>query len=307
MRCCLHPSHPGRVGLVFALLVALIGGPGCGDDDNCPECPAPAGTVLLSFDHVSEGVPLLPNQMIYTNAAGYQYDVTRFEYLLTDIQLERPSGERVDLATTRYENLFASLPSKAVEGLAVHVPTGEYSRVLFQWGKKWEGSIEATEVLGEELDAFKWTEPLGGGYHCMRFEGNYATPGDPPVTGVFRLHTGRLHATIPGTDPPERYERIMDPSVAVALELDPVLRVANGEVWNVEIVIDVDAFMTEDYDFRQEVDTESGRGTFPLSGPVMASYPAQELLLLPIDENHDGVYDGNVFGLGDVENITASP
>jgi hypothetical protein len=244
--------------------------------------------------------------MIYQNAFGHRYELTKLEYLLTEIQLEQAGGTRVVIASEYQEDLFAILPGKSESGLAQEVPTGEYTKVIFQWGQRWRGSIEDTERLPSEYDGLKWPDHLGGGYHVMRFEGNYESATEPVESGSFKLHTGRLHATVPQTDPVERYDRVVDGSVLVELDLPQGFTVDTGDIWNIEIVIDVNQFMTEDYDFTREVDTESGRGTFPLSGPVMPSYPAQELLREPIDADADGEYDGGtVFTLGDVEHIRA--
>ena len=66
--------------LLFSCLLVA-----CGDD-------ADRGEVITRFNHTVGGANLAHDEIIYTNAAGNEYGVTRLEYIVSDIALETAAG-----------------------------------------------------------------------------------------------------------------------------------------------------------------------------------------------------------------------
>jgi hypothetical protein len=301
--CSRSRGAAGLAALTLALVLPLASG--CSEDDgDGGGTPQTYGYVSMSIQHEADGQPLVQGTP-YVNAAGATYYVTKFEYLITEISLERADGTKEMLSPAYIKDLFQALPGKANEAIpAVKIPTGKYTKISFRWGRKWQGTREATETLGDDFSDLLWPGEgnvmmgdLGGGYHCMRLEGNYSS--DPTPDGAFKLHMGRLH--------PAGYDKVVDGPTMVEIDLPNGLTVGDGETWDVSIVIDVNEFMSNpEYDFDATAESGTGRGVLPLSGPTMVSYAAQELLLANIDANDDDMYDGGpsgVFSMGAVTQV----
>jgi len=172
------------LALVCVLALALAG---C-DDETGPTGP---GTVVIQFDNVVDGAPLQMNQQIYTNAAGNSYSVTKLEYVASRFNLHAPSSP---VASFRAEDFSVAAPHYRTEANAAtrtltfaDVPAGTYDALEFTFGL-----IGSDNVSGAfpDLDAasMQWPTQMGGGYHYMRFEGNFSdTLGG---TAGFTTHTG---------------------------------------------------------------------------------------------------------------------
>ena len=107
--------------LVLAACCFLLA---CGDSND------DQGEVTIYFNHTVAGAALEHEDILYTNAAGNEYGVTRLEYIVSDIALETTSGKRVGLAEFHYRNAFVS----ATRSVAAKVPGGEYNALRFTFG-----------------------------------------------------------------------------------------------------------------------------------------------------------------------------
>lgn len=149
--------------LPFALLLLTS----CGDDHDMAD-------VTVSFRHVVEESPLVLNQVDYGNEVGESYNVTRLEYILTDIVLMRDDGTSVNLRDVFYvrvpENETGDGADETTRFLTRRIPGGSYSAVSFRFG------VPAGAAFGDlpnevNLNQMEWPVPMGGGYHYMRLEG----------------------------------------------------------------------------------------------------------------------------------------
>ena len=109
----------------YAILVACCFLLACGDSDD------DQGEVTIHFNHTVAGADLKHEDILYTNAAGNEYGVTRLEYIVSDIALETTSGKRIELAEFHYRNAFVT----ATRNVAAKVPGGEYNALRFACGK----------------------------------------------------------------------------------------------------------------------------------------------------------------------------
>ncbi len=272
-----------RANWLLALLAALLLGVGCKGDSD-----APTATFVLQFIHEGAGAALVLNGgQNYTNAAGNPYDVTKFEYLVTDVRLRRADGTSYYVAKA----IEGDVESQGdVQHTFSGVPVGSYAGIEFRWGV--DPALNVTGYLDSGFDGLLWPPPMGGGYHNMRFEGAWTetTPGDRN----FLLHSGNLNRCHPPTIsvslcPPADLVQF-DGSFVVSLH-GSALTLEEGETWLAQVSIDVDAWMNDPViDLAQPWTDQSTctvpAGTCLLSFPTMPGAEPQKLM----HDNADDVF-----------------
>lgn len=233
--------------LILAVCCFLLA---CGGSDDAQ------GEVTIYFNHTVAGADLKHEDILYTNAAGNEYGVTRLEYIVSDIALESVGGKRVELAEFHYRNAFVS----ATRSVAAKVPGGEYAVLRFTFGI--DGAKNETGALPsvDHFNNMAWPAPMGGGYHYMRMEGLFRTADGE---GAFLTHTGPADGE--------------DFSFAVSL---PLSLTVSGDEWAIAVVMDLnewyDAPSLYDFDDRGGIMgnadaqlTLQGNGTTVFSlGPI---------------------------------------
>lgn len=123
--------------------------------------------------------------MRYQNAADNFYEVTRLEYYLSDFKFQRANGQwhspSNEPVLINAENGYSEITINGVE-------IGEYKALSFMIG------IPATKNKSGMLENnlanlnMAWPESLGGGYHFLKFEGNYFDLND--IIRGFTVHLG---------------------------------------------------------------------------------------------------------------------
>jgi hypothetical protein len=249
-------SDRARKNLFVALpLGAGLVASGCSDDSTAPEDP-PVGTVVVQFDHVATGLsgsgPLAFDQMIYRNAAGNDFSVTKLQYLVSRFRLEPEASLR---ATAEYESdvvHFRDGRDDATRTVTfTDVPGGDYDHLSFVFGLTNDDNV--TGAYPDYDAAMNW--PMGmGGYHYMKCEGMW---GNGPSN--FATHTGR------SMDAKDR-------SFEVSLDLNAVplrhgFTLAEGETKTIRVAMNLNQWYQDPnvYDF---VDY----------GMIMGNPVAQELI-----------------------------
>lgn len=211
----------------------------CGDSAEDP------GAVTVHFDHTVASVVLEPEAILYTNAAGNEYGVTRLEYIVSEIALETVAGKRVELAKFHYRNAFVG----ATRSVSAPVPGGKYAALRFTFGL--DGATNASGALPsvDHFNNMAWPAPMGGGYHYMRLEGLFRTADGE---GAFLTHTGPAGGA--------------DFSFAVSL---PLSLTVSGDEWEIDVIMDLNEWYDAPslYDFN-------GRGG--IMGDADAQFTLQE-------------------------------
>ncbi len=209
----------------------------CGNSDD------DQGAVTVHFNHSVAGAALEHEAIVYTNAAGNQYSVTRLEYIVSDIALETAGGKRVELAEFHYRNAFVG----ATRSVAAKVPGGQYATLLFTFGiagpKNETGALPSVD----HFNNMAWPAPMGGGYHYMRMEGLFRTDDGEEA---FLTHTGPAGGE--------------DFSLGVSL---PLSLTVSGDEWTIAVVMD----LNEWYDAPSRYD-------FGGRGGIMGNADAQSIL-----------------------------
>ena len=205
--------------LILATYCFLVA---CGDSDN------DQGEVTVHFNHTIGGADLKHADILYTNAAGNEYGVTRLEYIVSDIALETAAGKRVELAEFHYRNAFVN----ATRSVAAKVPGGEYATLRFTFGiddaKNETGALPSVD----HFNNMAWPTPMGGGYHYMRMEGLFRTDDGE---GAFLTHTGPADGE--------------DFSFAVSL---PLSLIVSGDEWTIAVIMNLNEWYDAPslYDFN---------------------------------------------------------
>src|SRR5690606_15427029 len=79
---------------MIAMLVAS-----CRKEEDPPmPAPPPASTAIahgLRMDHHVDGSPLLFDTLMYMNEAGHLFSITRLEYYISDLQLQREGEDHL--------------------------------------------------------------------------------------------------------------------------------------------------------------------------------------------------------------------
>ena len=137
--------------------------------------------LTINFTQTVDGVDLTNNTMIYTNAAGEDYSIQTLKYLISDITLHADDGN-----TLLDEVHFIDISDASTFRFTYQdVPNNSYTAISFDMG------LDSTKnssnfYVNEDFHAtMAWPEPMGGGYHYMKLEGDYDT-----ITQGYATHTG---------------------------------------------------------------------------------------------------------------------
>jgi hypothetical protein len=150
---------------------------------------------LMHFQNVVGTQELKLNDTQYTNAAGEKFNVTTFNYFVSNIRFERKDGsEYIVPRDSTYYLIKQSAPSS--KNIKLRVPEGEYTAVAFIIGVDSVMSTSdlthrtgALDISGGMLDGMYWT--WNSGYLFVKLEGN-SEQAKADMTGQhkFRYHIG---------------------------------------------------------------------------------------------------------------------
>lgn len=148
--------------------------------------PAPDSGAELKFQlaYHADGVPLQFDTMIYTNAAGEKYSVSRLEYFISNVVLHTENGD------TRFSDVFyLNAENPVFNGFVLKgLKKGRFTGVSFLLGIDSFRNIPDGLPPTIENNAMFWPVPMGGGYHFMKLEGHFE---DTAGQSGFAVHLGR--------------------------------------------------------------------------------------------------------------------
>ncbi len=167
---------------------------------GCDEEPLEGdGTLSVNLAHRAGSNLLQGNASLFANnITDLNYRVEKLTYYLSDFKLKKDNGEEVSLSTIALIDAVAGtvmlesdLSPQSTMAIAFNgIPSGTYTGISFRFGiQDAENQEGALPNLTEHINMI-WPEPIGGGYHFMKFEGQY-DDGQGGEQG-FAVHTGRL-------------------------------------------------------------------------------------------------------------------
>lgn len=177
-------SLPIIVGLLFFLTACPP-----------PDDPLPVtGKISFKFEHFVNGDTAKFDKLIYTNAAGNQWELSEVQWFLSDVTLYKKNGDSVVLNKwTFYHYVDTDIPKTFDWDIVDKVDTGDYEAISFVFGFKGERNKPYMFVNPPENQMF-WPEYLGGsegGYHYMKMNGFWKNPQNFRTGFNFHLGVGQ--------------------------------------------------------------------------------------------------------------------
>lgn len=130
-----------------------------------------------------DGIPLLLDSMMYINEAGESFGVSLVEYYLSELVLMGTGDTPNDTIHGPWY-----IDAASTTGFHIgHLTPGTYSGASLLLGLP--PSLNISGALPNTLENINmaWPDPMGGGYHFMKFEGHFISGGD--ING-FAMHIG---------------------------------------------------------------------------------------------------------------------
>lgn len=182
----LFPTSVFRLNSLLYLLFAVGIFYGCRkvDDIDDKQTAPSVSTLTLNIQHKVDSLPFLPDTLMYQNAAGNQYRVTRLEYFISRVVLTSPEGD-ITVDSIYYVNAKTGVGNQIV---LRDIPRRHYSGMKFYIGLDSVHNISNSLPPTVENQAMAWPDPMGGGYHFMKMEGHFT---DSAALPGFAIHLGR--------------------------------------------------------------------------------------------------------------------
>ena len=169
----------------LATCIFLSFGTSCRKDEPVPPAsPASPAPAMLRVAYVVDGQPLAFDTLMYTNEGGTVYSVTHLEHYLSELVLIGSGG-------TPNDTLHGPWYVNAANAVDLDLGTlraGQYSGATILLGLP--PALNVTGALPNTLANINmaWPDPMGGGYHFIKFEGHFMAAEVP--TG-FAMHVGK--------------------------------------------------------------------------------------------------------------------
>lgn len=153
------------------------------DDGSCqyavietPEEEHEESHIVVNFNHHFDGVPVTMNnfnQFNYVTANNDTISISKLRYMIDEFKLYSVNGDSTILSAYQLIDLTNSTTmSVALD----EVNWGSYAAIGFNFG------FDTVKNSGNyiDLNSASWNVPMmmGGGYHCMQFEGKYKMAGN---------------------------------------------------------------------------------------------------------------------------------
>ncbi len=169
------------------IVVALLSLVACKKDEVDP----PSGkekmkTVTFHFKAKANQMSDFMNGMImFQNAHGDQFGVTKLRYLVSGIVLHKTDGTEYKIEGHHFvdiseSNTLSFTPSEKISG-------GSYDQISMVFGLTPENNKSFSHP-DLNLLSWNWPEMIGGGYHFMQLEGDYIDNNSD--TSSYQTHLG---------------------------------------------------------------------------------------------------------------------
>jgi hypothetical protein len=165
----------------------------CGKGDH-QNVNSDSGQLMFRFEHFEGENELAFDAMNYISAAGNQYEVTEIQYFISDITLNKSTGEKILVEKEKFAHYIdTNIPSTFDWEIDDDIPTGHYASISMTFGIKGEKNTPFMYTDPPESDMF-WPMNLGGengGYHYMKLNGFWMNVNNEREPFNFHLGVGQ--------------------------------------------------------------------------------------------------------------------
>lgn len=151
----------------------------------CHKFPVPpvVGSVNFKIQYKVDGEQLTFDTIRYLNSAGNAYSVTKLEYYISDLTLIRGNGTVYSSKDIHYLNARSTNKFTLAD-----IPPGNYVGMSFHIGLNVDTNKTGKLPGKTENLNMAWPEPMGGGYHFLKFEGHFKD--STGATLGYAMHVG---------------------------------------------------------------------------------------------------------------------
>lgn len=151
---------------LFLMAAATIFITGCKKEDN-KQLPV---TWQVAVEYHVDNTPLQWDTLLYQNAAGEQYSVSRIQYYLSGFRFYFQGVQTATADTV----VYLDPRNNAYQDFTLHgLPAGNYDSVAFYLGITPPDNIHGKLPADFVHTAMEWPDMMGGGYHFIKLEGHW--------------------------------------------------------------------------------------------------------------------------------------
>lgn len=147
--------------------------------------------INLNIGYKVDNFSFLIDTFLYITDVGYQYKITKLNYYLSQLSLIK--SDSTTLLLKDYQYVDAVVPSTNQLTLK-NIPAGDYIGLQFNIGLDSIHNISNALATTADNINMQWPDPMGGGYHFLKFEGDYI---DSSGNYGFAMHVGTNTCLIP--------------------------------------------------------------------------------------------------------------
>lgn len=179
------------ISLLLIAFVLLFTFQSCNKDKKSDFDPNEKGKLVLHFDNRAGAADLVLNTTTYTNALGQDFNISLFQYYISNIVLLNSDGSKYTVPQNNSYFLIKESNAATAEVVLNDIPEGNYSGVSFVIGVD---STRNTLPVGDRTGVL---DPTAGGqgmywswnsgYIFVKMEGNYDSAS---VQRPYKYHIG---------------------------------------------------------------------------------------------------------------------
>jgi hypothetical protein len=141
-------------------------------------------TLTITMQHDVNDNQLEFDNIIYTNAFGNNYSVSRLQYFISGFKLTKSDGTVISIEEAQYVD--ATIKATHTFSPEQKIPDGDYASISFVFGLDAEANTNGRFPNPPESN-MEWPPTLGGGYHYMKLEGKIEAG---ETTNNYQAHSG---------------------------------------------------------------------------------------------------------------------
>lgn len=138
----------------------------------------------ITMQHFVGDNQLAFDNIIYTNAFGNSYSVSRLQYFISGFKLTKSDGTVILIEEAHYVDATNEAPHTFSP--EQKIPEGDYTSISFVFGLDAEANTNGRFPNPPESN-MEWPPTLGGGYHYMKLEGKIDAG---ETTNNYQAHSG---------------------------------------------------------------------------------------------------------------------